>query len=96
MADVDMPDIDASSSKGKVAGKSAKITVADTAGAGVEGKKRFEVKKALFFIPVTPSALLITSSGMLSLSGLGILWWITVQSAGITSWIFVSAHSRDG
>ena len=43
MADVDMPDVDTSSSKGKVAGKSAKITVADT-----EGKKRFEVKKVLF------------------------------------------------
>ena len=44
MADVDMPDADvgAGSSKGKVAGKSAKITVPEAMG---EGKKRFEVKK---------------------------------------------------
>jgi hypothetical protein len=46
MADVDMPDADTSSgpSKGKVAGKSAKITVPETGG---DEKKRFEVKKVL-------------------------------------------------
>ena len=48
MADVDMPDADTEpvtgSAKGKVAGKSAKITVPESGG---EGKKRFEVKKVI-------------------------------------------------
>jgi len=44
MADVDMPDAGSTSgpSKGKVAGKTAKITVPESA---ADGKKRFEVKK---------------------------------------------------
>ena len=44
MADVEMTDAGLSSapSKGKVAGKSAKITVPDSV---ADGKKRFEVKK---------------------------------------------------
>ena len=52
MADVDMPDADVGGSKGKVAGKSAKITPADTSVG--DSKKRFEVKKvSLSFIQPT-------------------------------------------
>ena len=70
MADVDMPDADASNpapSKGKVAGKSAKITVPESSN---DGKKRFEVKK-VYSLRLYTEKKLIGAVERCSLMGLG-------------------------
>lgn len=89
MADIDMTDAGSSSEapKGKVAGKTAKITVPDTS---AEGKKRFEVKKVQGLTVAESRTKADVHSGTPSLYGRGTLSWTTAPSAGTTSWIYVS------
>src|ERR1700743_724824 len=86
MADVEMKDATPAEGKAKVPVKASKGGPAEAG----ENKKRFEVKKVSSSANILLNANTNVHSGMLLLSGLGILSWTTVLSAGTTLWICVS------